>query len=58
MTGAPVKAQEYVGTPGGNDREVIVKQGGNTEDLSVLVLFSAQGLFCYRLGVEEDGTHY
>jgi hypothetical protein len=31
VTGAPVIAQEYVGTPGGNNREVIVKQGGNTD---------------------------
>ena len=45
MTVAPVKAQEYVGTPGGNDREVIVKQGGNA-DFFVLVLFTAQGRFC------------
>ena len=29
MTGAPVNAQEYVGTPGGRTREGTVKQGGN-----------------------------
>ena len=31
MTGAPVKAQEYVGTPGGSFREESAKQGGNTD---------------------------
>ena len=37
MTGVPVIAQEYAGTPRGAFREKGVKQGGNTEKLSVLV---------------------
>lgn len=45
VTGAPVKAQEYAGTLKGCHREVIAKQGGNT-DFPVLVR-KAQGRFLF-----------
>ncbi len=45
MTGAPVKAQEYVGTPGGNNREVIVKQGGNTDFIRPCAFLHKDGFF-------------
>ncbi len=48
MTGAPVKAQEYVGTPGGNNREVIVKQGGNTVLFRPCAVFLHKDFFYFR----------
>ena len=48
MTGAPVIAQEYVGTLRGVFREEGAKQGGNTENLSVLVLTISTRTFLLR----------
>ena len=42
--GAPIIAQEYVGTPRGSFREEVAKQGGNTV-FSVLVLFVSTRTF-------------